>query len=212
MPIARPPALLVVLALAASCGRGPSRDDALAAIRAAQPALDGAAVTGRVWQDGPAWFSCAEVRVKLATGVDSATIRDQVGNWKPLVDNGWIVLRDSASGPVADPGWCTARITDAGQPGVARWTISPGPAFPTGQPRRGWTMPVGTRKIVVAATPAANGNDAATAPYLITVATNPDGAAIGADRDTSRFVAELRRVDGRWRVATIRPASSVRGR
>ncbi|MDB4886201.1 MAG: hypothetical protein JWN79_1639 [Gemmatimonadetes bacterium] len=209
MHTARPPArrlLLPLLGFLAACSRGPSREEALAAIRAAHPALDTATVRERVWQDGPPWFSCAEVIAKFTTAADSAAVRDQVGNWKPLVVHGWIVLKDSAAGPVADPGWCTVRVTPAGQANVARWTPSPGPAFPTGQARRGWMVVAGRRHLVVPSSPSRAGKDSATAEYLVTVAPNEDGRATGADRDTSRFVAALRREGGAWKVVGSQPA------
>lgn len=192
--------LFGLLGLLAACSRGPSRDEALIAIRAAQPALDSATVTERVWQDGPPWFSCAEVIAKFASGKDSAAVRDQVGNWKPLVVKGWVVLHDTASGIVADPGWCTARVTPAGQPNIARWSPLQGPPFPAGQPRRGWTLAAGRRHVVVPRAPTLAGSDSATVPFLVTVAPNEDGRAVGADRDTTRYVAALRRADGGWRM------------
>lgn len=200
----RPLILPLLLLVLASCRKGPTRDEALAAIRTARPALDTATIYARVWQDGPPWFSCAEVNVKLGNGVDSAVVRDQVGNWRWLVKSGWVTLKDSASGIVADPGWCTLRPTPAGAPNLARWTPAPGPPFPTGQPRRGWTTIVGRQRVVVPRGPSA-GADSATADYAVTVAPNTDGVAIGADRDTAWFIAELRKVDGAWRMTSSRP-------
>lgn len=204
MPIARPIALALLATLAA-CGRGPSRDDALQAIRRAHPEFDTATVVGRVWQDGPPWFSCAEVLVKAASVVDSAAVRDQVGNWKPLVTGGWIALRDTASGPVADPGWCVVKLTDAGQARSVRWTLAPGAVQPTGQPRRGWLMDVGRRHVSVAAAPSAVRDDSASAEFLVIVSTNETGAALVADRDTAHYVAALARDGGRWRVTGVQP-------
>src|SRR5438067_238882 len=111
MPTARRTTLPLAILLAfAACARGPSRDEVASALRQAQPGVDGGPAYGHVWQDGPPWFSCAEVLAKVASPVDSAAVRDQVGNWKPLVMAGWVTLRDSSKGPVADPGWCTLRI------------------------------------------------------------------------------------------------------
>lgn len=204
----RVPFLLLLAALTA-CSRGPTRDEALAAIRAGRPGVDSAVVQGRVWQDGPPWFSCAEVLAKVGTPHDSAVVRDQLGNWKPLVAHGWITLRDSASGPVADPGWCTVRLTPAGQENAARWSVSNGPEFPTGQPRRGWTMAVGRQRVEVPRAPVSSEKDIATAEYLVRVVPNADGVATGADRDTARFVADLRRVDGGWQMIASRPARAA---
>ena len=53
------------------------------------PGSDTATVFERVWRDGPPWFSCVEVIAKFTTPLDSAVVRDQVGNWKPLVLAGW---------------------------------------------------------------------------------------------------------------------------
>lgn len=204
----RPLIIPLVLFTLTSCGRGPTRDEALAAIRAARPGLDTATVYARVWQDGPPWFSCAEVTVKLRTGADSAVVRDQVGNWAALARSGWVVLKDSASGIVADPGWCTLRPTPAGMPNIARWRPAPGPPFPTGHARRGWTMIVGRQRLLVPKG-ASSGADSATAEYALTVAPNPDGVGVGADRDTAWFIAELRKVQGKWQMSSSRrrPAS-----
>lgn len=204
--MAPPAVLLLALALLGACSRGPSRDEALAAIRAAQPGVEGATVTGRVWQDGPPWFSCAEVSAKIRSGVDSAVVRGQLGNWRDLAGAGWMTLRDTAAGAVVDPGWCALRPTAAGAPAVARWAPTPGPEFPTGQARRGWTMPVGSRAIAVDRAPERAGDDAAVAEYLVVIRPNDDGRAVGAARDTTRYLADLRRVGGRWRVTTIRRA------
>lgn len=201
--------LLIALALFSACSRGPSRDEALAAVRAARPALDSATVIGRVWQDGPPWFSCAEVVAKATKAVDSAAVRDQVGNWKWLAAKGWITLRDSASGPVVDPGFCVATVTPAGAPNIAKWTPLAGTPFPTGQPRRGWTMVAGRQHLLVRSSPRLARPDSATVEYLVTVAAGPDGVAIGADRDTSRFIGTLRRVDGAWRMVASAPAGAA---
>ena len=198
----------LLLAFLIACSRGPARDDALRAIRRAHPELDTASVTGRVWQDGPPWFSCAEVVAKAASRTDTAAVRDQVGNWKPLVAKGWITLRDTASGPVSDPGWCTLTITDAGRPRIARWTPALGPVQPTLQPRRGWVVAVGHRRINVIAPPTLLASDSATADFFVTVATNEDGEAVGAGGDTARYVADLRRDDGTWHVVAIHAAQA----
>ena len=128
--------LLMAAILVAGCTRRPSRSEALAAIEKSSIGRDTMQVQGRVWQDGPPWFSCAEVITKFNGRADRATVRDQVGNWKSLVLAGWIVLRDSSKGVLADPGWCTARLTDEGMRRAAGWTPVEGPAFPTGAARR----------------------------------------------------------------------------
>lgn len=205
MHIARRPSLLLaLLALLPACSRGPTREEALVAIRTALPALDTATIRVRVWRDGPPWFSCAEVNAKLRSGVDSAVVRGPLDNWQSLVKTGWVAMKDSAAGVVADPGWCTLRITPAGLPNVARWTPASGPPFPTGQPRRAWIVFVGRQQLLVPSAPSGKGADSATAAYAVTVAPNTDGVAVGADRDTAWFVAQLRKVDGGWRAISSR--------
>ncbi|HVE67453.1 MAG TPA: hypothetical protein VNB64_02610 [Solirubrobacteraceae bacterium] len=182
-------------------------------MRATTPGGDTATVHARVWQDGPPWFSCAEVVAKLDRAADSASVRDQVGNWRHLVRSGWVVLRDSAHGAVSDPGWCTATLSPKGLVEARDWSPRPDGAFPTGSSRRGWVVPVGRRRYVVDAARAA-GPDSATVRYAATVSPNANGSAIGADRDSAWFGAALRRADGRWRVVGAAPeaaASSRRG-
>jgi hypothetical protein len=192
-------ALLSVLAFTA-CHRGPSRSEALEALRAATPGIDTTAVFARVWQDGPPWFSCAEVIAKFTSPVDSATVRDQVGNWKPLVVAGWLVLRDTSRGVVSDPGWCTGKLADASARLVGGWIPIVGDSFPTHALRRGWRVPVGTRRLTVTDAAKVVRNGEATVDYVATIAPNANGAAVGADRDTTFGLAELRERDGRWEV------------
>jgi hypothetical protein len=66
-------------------------------------------------------------------------------------------------------------------------------------------MTVGRRRIQVPEAPRLVGDDSASASYLVTVAPNANGVATGADRDTARFVAALRKVDGAWRLTSSRP-------
>jgi hypothetical protein len=154
--------------------------------------------------DGPPWFSCAEVIAKFTTATDSAVVRDQVGNWKPLVLAGWLVLRDTARGVVSDPGWCTGKLTDEPARLAGGWIPIVGDSLPTHALRRGWRVPVGTRRLAVVAPPKAIGADSATVEYVTTVAPNANGAATGADRDSTFGIADLHRVDGRWRVSSTR--------
>jgi hypothetical protein len=195
--------LLSALALAA-CNPAPSRSEALEALRAAAPAIDTTTVFERVWQDGPPWFSCAEVIAKFTTPIDSAAVRDQVGNWKPLVLAGWLVLRDTARGVVSDPGWCTGKLADAPARLAGGWIPIVGDSFPTHALRRGWRVPVGTRRLAVTASPKLVQKDEATVDYVATIAPNGNGVAVGADRDTTFGVAELRQRDGRWSVTATR--------
>jgi hypothetical protein len=205
MQIAARRTLRMVTVLLVACNRAPSRAETLAALRASNPALDTIVVNGRVWQDGPPWFSCAEVISKFDGRADTATVEDQVGNWKSLVVSGVVVLRDSAKGPVADPGWCVAKLTDEGARRAATWAPGTSGAFPTGAPRRGWTMPLGRRRVIVEKASAV-GRDSATAQYLVTLQPNGNGVVTGAARDTSRYEASLRRTDAGWKVAGTRAA------
>jgi hypothetical protein len=136
-------------------------------------------------------------------------VRDQVGNWKPLVMAGWLVVRDTAHGVVSEPGWCVAKLGDEAARLAQGWTVKRGAAFPAGEARRGWTVPVGRRRFAVVASPKALGGDSASVEYVATVAANANGTALGANRDTTRSVARLRHVDGRWRV--VDAAGEARG-
>jgi hypothetical protein len=195
--------LLSAVALAA-CHPGPSRAEALEALRAAAPGVDTTTVFTRVWQDGPPWFSCAEVIAKFTSPVDSAAVRDQVGNWKPLVVAGWLVLRDTSKGVVSDPGWCTGKLADAPARQAGGWIPIVGDTFPTRALRRGWRVPVGTRRLAVTDAPKVVRRGEATVDYVATIAPNANGVAAGADRDTTFAVAELRQRDGRWQVVATR--------
>lgn len=197
-------ALLVSAIALTACNPAPSRSEALAALRAAAPGIDTTTVFARVWQDGPPWFSCAEVIAKFTTRLDSAFVRDQVGNWKPLVLAGWLVVRDTASGVVSDPGWCAGKLTDPAARQAGGWIPIVGDSFPTHALRRGWRVPVGTRRLMIGTSPRAVEPDVATVEYVATVAPNANGAAVGADRDSTYAVAELRKHDGLWRVVATR--------
>jgi hypothetical protein len=196
-------AVLSALALAA-CNPAPSRSEALEALRAAAPAIDTTTVFERVWQDGPPWFSCAEVIAKFSSPLDSAAVRDQVGNWKPLVLAGWLVLRDTTKGVVTDPGWCAGKLTDAPARLAGGWIPIVGDSFPPHALRRGWRVPVGTRRLAVTASPRLVRTGEATVDYVATIAPNANGVAVGADRDSTFGVADLRQRDGRWSVSATR--------
>ena len=198
--VARSLIIAVILCSVTACNRAPNREEALAALRANASGLDTTIVHVRVWQDGPPWFSCSEVIAKFTSPVDASVVRDEVGNWKPLVVSGWMVLRDSAAGVVSDPGWCTAKLAGASAAAAVAWVPIVGDSFPTGGRRRGWRVPVGTRKLAVVASPTSSVRDIATAEYVTTIASNANGAAMGADRDSIFGTAFMRRVDGRWLV------------
>jgi hypothetical protein len=190
-----------ILATFAACSGAPSRSEALAAIRAASPGVDTTTAFARVWQDGPAWFSCAEVLAKIGSRSDAQVVYDQVGNWRPLVVSGWLVLRDTAHGIVSDPGWCAGKLEDEEARRAGGWVPIVGDSFPTGDARRGWRVPIGRPQFAVTSSPARIGTDSATVEYVETIQTNANGAAMAADRDSAFSEALLRRVEGRWRVA-----------
>jgi hypothetical protein len=199
----------VVIATLAGCRAGPSKAEALDAIRATSPGLETTTAFARVWQDGPPWFSCAEVLSKIGSKADARIVYDQVGNWRPLVVAGWLVLRDTAHGVVNDPGWCAGKLADEGARRASGWMPVVGDSFPAGDARRGWNVPIGHPHLAVVSAPKRIGPDSAMVEYVATVQTNMNGAAVGADRDSAYAVALLLRVDGRWRVAATSPKGSV---
>lgn len=199
-------ALLVSWIALTACHPGPSRAEALEALKAATPGVDTATVYALVWQDGPPWFSCAEVIAKFTSPVDSEAVRNRVGNWKPLVVAGWLVLRDTSKGVVSDPGWCTGKLENVSARLVGGWIPIVGDSFPTRTLRRGWRVPVGTRRLSVTEAPKSPRAGEATVDYTTTIAPNANGVAVGANRDTTYAVADLRqRDDGRWAVVATRP-------
>jgi hypothetical protein len=198
-----------ILATLAGCRGTPSRGEALEAIRATAPGLDTMTVLARVWQDGPPWFSCAEVIAKIGSKSDARFVYDQVGNWRPLVVAGWLVLRDTARGVVSDPGWCAGKLVDENARRAGGWSPVVGDSFPTGDRRRGWQVPIGRRRFAVVSAPERVGQDSASVEYVTTIQANANGTAMGADRDSTYAVALLRRVDGRWHVASTSPRGSV---
>lgn len=196
--------LAAAAAVVSGCDSAPSRAEALDALRAASPGIDTAIVHARVWQDGPPWFSCAEVIAKFTSPLDSTVVRDQVGNWKPLVVAGWLVVRDTVSGPLSDPGWCTAKLANLPARVAGGWIPIVGDSFPVLGQRRGWHVPIGRRRLAVLASSRGTDRDAATVAYVATVAPNANGVAVGADRDSVFGIADMRRRDGQWRVAGTR--------
>jgi hypothetical protein len=197
--------VVVALLLLAGCRRAPSREVAHAALVSSPLSNDSSTVFVRVWQDGPPWFSCAEVIAKLDGHADTAAVRDQVGNWHSLVLSGWLVLRDTSAGVVSDPGWCAAKLTDAGALNERGWIPVERDSFPTGRPRLGWTVPIGHRRLTVTERPTLMDRDTARVTYAVSIAVNPNGAAMHADRDSSRRTALLVRFDVGWRVIRVMP-------
>jgi hypothetical protein len=151
-----------------------------------------------VWTDGPPWFSCAEVLSKLGGRADTAVIRNPLGNWRHLLLAEWIQLRDTAAAPVAEPGWCTAHVRDTLPATRTGWSPIHGDSLPSGGRRRGWAVDAGLHKVVVREDPKAIGRDSAEVAWLLTVAANANGKALGADRYSLRRRALLVREDGRW--------------
>lgn len=201
---------LAALALLVGCRGSPSRAEALLALERGGAAGDTALVFERVWQDGPPWFSCAEVLAKLDGPADSAVVRDQMRNWRPLVLSGWVVLRDTAYGAVSDPGWCAAKRTAEADRPERGWRRIEGEAFPSGAARRGWSVPIGRRRVGVVSDPRRLGRDTATVEYVVTIAANVNGVALRADRDSLFRRATLTRVDGRWRLLETAPYAATR--
>jgi hypothetical protein len=203
MAVTRLLSLLLTIVLFSACNRAPSRAESFALLRGADPALDTAAVVERVWADGPPWFSCAEVIAKLRANADSAVVRNQIGNWRPLVLADWVILRDTAAGRVIEPGWCHATLRDAAARLAGGWREVRGDLLPSGDRRRGWDVPAGRQRLAVRDAPRAVGEDSVAVDFLLTVTPNANGVALGADRDSTRRRALLWREDGRWRAVRL---------
>jgi hypothetical protein len=197
--------LVVALALAlAACRGAPSRRAALQALERSPLSHDTATIYRRVWKDGPPWFSCAEVIAKFDGHADTAVVRDQVGNWRPLVVSAWIILRDTSAGVVSDPGWCAAHLTDQGKVNARGWIAVERDSFPTGNPRRGWTVPVGHQHLTVTERPKLMGKDTARVQYVESISTNLSGAAMAAGRDSTYREALMVKSNDGWRVIRVR--------
>jgi hypothetical protein len=143
------------------------------------------------------------VIAKFDGHADTAVVRDQVGNWRPLVVSAWLVLTDTSAGIVSDPGWCAAHLTDQGQLNARGWIEVERDSFPTGHPRRGWTVPVGHQHLAVSERPTLVGKDTARVEYVETVAPNVNGAAMAADRDSVHREALMVKSDAGWRVIRV---------
>ncbi len=194
--------LCLSILLATACHRPPNEKEALRILRAANPALDSAVAMSTVWKDGPPWFSCAEVIAKFRADADSAVVRKAVGNWRPLVLADWVTLRDTATAPVAEPGWCAVTLRDSSARIANGWTPLLGDSMPNGSRRRGWRVETGHQRVVVKDPSREVGRDSAIVDYVLTVAPNENGLALQADRDSVRRRALLLREDGKWVVAS----------
>jgi hypothetical protein len=162
--------------------------------------MDSAVAVARVWADGPPWFSCAEVIAKFRASADSAAVRDQVGNWRSLLLAEWVTLRDTTARAVVEPGWCVVRLHDETARIAHGWSPIIGESLPSGGARRGWDVPAGRHRIVVREKPRTVGRDSASVNYLLTIAPNDNGVALGSAHNRERHRALLIREDGRWRV------------
>ena len=195
--------LLITTLLTSACRHTPNSSEALTLLRTAAPALDSGSVTTRVWADGPPWFSCAEVLAKVRTNTDSAVIRGQLANWRPLVLAKWVTLRDTSKGPITDPGWCRATLRDSAIRATNGWKLVTGTPLPTGDARLGWDVPAGTRRLVVRQGAKSLGTDSATVDYLLAVQANANGVGLGTDQDTTRRRALLVKESGEWRAVNL---------
>jgi len=191
----------------AGCRGAPSRREAVEALERSPLSHDTATIYRRVWKDGPPWFSCAEVIAKFDGHADTAVVRDQVGNWRPLVVSAWLILRDTSAGVVSDPGWCIAHLTDQGEMNARGWIAIERDSFPTGRPRTGWTVPVGHQHLAVNERPVLVGKDTANVQYVETVSPNLSGAAMAANRDSVHREALMVKSDVGWRVIRVREPS-----
>ncbi|MEO5814022.1 MAG: hypothetical protein ABIT20_01960 [Gemmatimonadaceae bacterium] len=200
--MSRRPLFLLIFLLASACDRTPNSDAALRILRKANPALDSAVTVATVWKDGPPWFSCAEVIAKFRANADSAVVRKHVGNWRALVLADWVALRDTAAGPVVEPGWCAATLRDSRARLARGWTPLLGDSVSSGSRRRGWRVETGHQRVVVKDPPRDVGRDSVAVDYLLTVAPNENGVALQADRDSVRLRALFLREEGKWVVAS----------
>ena len=196
--------VLLTIALLSACNRAPSRAEALVVLRTKDPALDSATVIERIWADGPPWYSCKEVISKLRSGADRAVVRNQVGNWRALAHANWITLGDTEAGRVTDPGWCQATLHNEATRISQGWRSVLGDTLPTGQRRRGWDAPAGKRRLAIEGAPRPLGGDSAEVRYLLTIAPNASGLALGANGDSVHRQAMFRKVEGRWEVLRMR--------
>lgn len=190
---------LLVLFLFSACRAAPNRREAAAAVQSAWTSKDSTAVV-RVWADGPPWFSCREVTAKLASKKDRAVVGDALRPWRTLVLADWLRLRDTSSGPVIEPGWCVGELRDSATRTKNGWRAIAGAPMPTGDARRGWDVHAGERSVEVVERPRPLGGDSARVTYIITIAANENGRALGVAHDTTRGFAVVSRVDGGWRL------------
>lgn len=190
--------------LLAACNRAPSRAEALVALRTSNPGLDSAPVVERIWADGPPWYSCKEVVIKLRSGADAAVVRNQVGNWRGLALAKWITMGDTSAGSVTDPGWCHATLHDEPARIGQGWRSVLGDSQPTGQRRRGWDAPAGRRRLAIDGAPRHLGGDSAEVHYVLTVVPSASGLALGSNGDSVHGQAMFHKVEGRWQVLRLR--------
>ena len=99
---------------------------------------------------------------------------------------------DTAAGRVTDPGWCQLTLHDEATRISQGWRSILGDTLPTGQRRRGWDAPAGKRRLAIEGAPRPLGGDSAEVRYLLTIAPNASGLALGANGDTVRSIGETR--------------------
>ena len=190
--------VLLVFMLCSACRAVPNRREAAAAVQSGWTSKDSVAIV-RVWADGPPWFSCSEVTAKLGSRKDRAVVGDALRPWRTLVLADWMRLHDTSSGPVVEPGWCVGALRDSATRTQNGWRAIAGAAMPTGDARRGWDVHAGERKVEVVERPKPLGGDSARVTYIITIAPNENGRALGVGNDTTRGIAVVSRIDGEWR-------------
>lgn len=205
-PMRRTLVTIAGLVMLVGCRAAPSRQEALQAYRSFAPGVDSSAVLVRVWADGPAWYSCAEVAAKLRSLHDRANVGEPLRPWRSLVLAGVATLRDTAAAPVVEPGWCVATLRDSTARLASGWRRVSGDTLPSGGRRRGWDVLAGTRLVGIADGPRHSGSDSATVRYRFTTAANANGVAVGADRDSVVRVALLIKAEGLWKVVRMEGA------
>ena len=189
---------MLVFPMLTACHAAPSRHEAAAAVQSAWTSKDSTAIV-RVWADGPPWFSCREVTAKLGSKKDRSAMQ-ALKPWRTLVVADWLRLRDTSAGPVVEPGWCVGALRDSAALMNNGWHPITGGMLPSGGARRGWDVHAGQRNVEVVERPKPLGGDSARVTYIVTIAVNENGRALGVAHDTTRGIAVVARVYGEWRL------------
>jgi hypothetical protein len=85
------------------------------------------------------------------------------------------------------------------------WRKVQGDSLPSGSLRRGWDVPVGTRRVSLALAPHVVGHDSAITDVLVSIEPNANGTALAASRDTAHFRALLVRGALGWELGSFTP-------